>query len=361
MMNDKSPSLIKTKRTKKSKKKRNLQKLWNKLDKEFNQKEDLELVYNNAKISKREYCELCEGKLYTNEDRFLTCENKACGVIYKDALDESAEWRYYGADDSNSKDPTRCGMPINPLLKESSYGCKVVCNYKSSYEMRKIRRYTEWQSMPYEEKTQYDEFEWIKAMSKINGISKIIVDEALRQHSKISKMRTFRGFNRDGIIAASVYISCRIHGFPRTAKEIATIFKLDNTSATKGCKNAGQIINNIEADCLSSDKTHFCTTTPKAFIERFCSKLNINKELTKLCMFVSMKIQKQDLIPENTPNSVAAGIVFFVAQCCNLNITKQQVHTVSEISEVTINKCHKKLDRYKGQLIPSILIKQYQM
>tara|TARA_B100000424_G_scaffold271437_1_gene274152 strand:+ start:1997 stop:3079 length:1083 start_codon:yes stop_codon:yes gene_type:complete len=360
-MTDKSPSIGKTKRTKKKKKKRDIKKLWNKLDKEFNHKEDLELVYNNAKIENRDYCELCQGKLYINEDRFLTCENKSCGIIYKDTLDESAEWRYYGADDSNSKDPTRCGMPINPLLKESSYGCKVVCNYKSSYEMRKIRRYTEWQSMPYEEKTQYDEFEWIKAMSRINGISKIIVDEALRQHHKISVMRTFRGFNRDGIIAASVYVACRIHGYPRTAKEIATIFKLDNTSATKGCKNAGQIINNIEANCINADKTHFCATTPKAFIERFCSKLNINKELTKLCLFVSMKIQKEDLIPENTPNSVAAGIVFFVSQCCNLNISKQQVHTVSEISEVTINKCHKKLDKYKQQLIPSILLKRYQL
>ena len=47
-------------------------------------------------------------------------------------------------------------------------------------------------------------------------------DEALRQHKKISSMKTFRGFNRDGIIAASVYIACRIHNYPRTAKEIAT-------------------------------------------------------------------------------------------------------------------------------------------
>ena len=357
-MNEKSTNSSKTK---KIKKKRNVAKLWKQLDAEFNNKEDLTLVYDEAKIEKREYCELCKGKLYMNEEKFLTCENKSCGIIYKDSLDESAEWRYYGADDSNSRDPTRCGMPINPLLKQSSYGCKVVCNYKSSYEMRKIRRYTEWQSMPYEEKTQYDEFEWIKAMSKMNGIAKIIVDEALRQHHKISKMRTFRGFNRDGIIAASVYIACRIHGFPRTAKEIATIFKLDNTSATKGCKNAGQILNNLETNCLSNEKTHLCVTTPKAFIERFCSKLNINKELTKLCLFVSMKIQKEDLIPENTPNSVAAGIVFFVAQCCNLNITKQQVHTVSEISEVTINKCHKKLDKYKSNLIPSIIENRYKI
>jgi hypothetical protein len=37
-----------------------------------------------------------------------------------------------------------------------------------------------------------------------------------------------------------------INNYPRTAKEIATIFHLDNTSATKGCKNAGQIIKIIK-------------------------------------------------------------------------------------------------------------------
>ena len=351
----------KDKRTQKLKKKKDRSKLWEQFDKEIGKKDNLCLIYDKQKVGERGICDDCGAQLCIAKEKFLTCSNKACGMMYKDKLDESAEWRYYGADDSSMTDPTRCGMPINPLLQKSSYGCKVLCNNKSSYEMRKIRRYTEWQSMPYEEKTQYDEFEWIKSMSRINGIAKIIVDEALRQHSKISKMRTFRGFNRDGIIAASVYISCRIHGFPRTAKEIATIFKLDNTSATKGCKNAGQILNNLETSCLSNEKTHFCQTTPKAFIERFCSKLNINKELTKLCLFVSMKIQKEDLIPENTPNSVAAGIVFFVSQCCNLNISKQQVHTVSEISEVTINKCHKKLEKYKEKLIPSILLNRYKL
>ena len=69
--------------------------------------------------------------------------------MYKDMIDQGAEWRFYGADDNQMGDPTRCGMPINPLLKESSYGCKVICPSNSSYEMRKIRRYTEWQGMPY--------------------------------------------------------------------------------------------------------------------------------------------------------------------------------------------------------------------
>ena len=62
---------------------------------------------------------------------------------------------------------------------------------------------------------------------------------------QVSEAKTFRGLNREGIIAASIYISARINNYPRTAKEIATIFNLDNTSATKGCKNALSIINKI--------------------------------------------------------------------------------------------------------------------
>ena len=153
--------------------------------------------------------------------------------MYKDRLDFNAEWRYYGADDTGSGDPTRCGMPVNPLLKQSSFGCKVLCGYNSNYEMQKIRRYTEWQAMPYKEKSQYDEFQRISAMAIQAGIPKIIIDEAMRYHKKISEQKTFRGLNRDGIIAASIYVACRINNNPRTPKEIATMFHLDDASATR--------------------------------------------------------------------------------------------------------------------------------
>ena len=153
--------------------------------------------------------------------------------------------------------------------------------------------------MPYKEKSQYDEFQRIKAMSNVAGIPKIMIDDALRYHKKISEMKTFRGCNRDGVIAASIYIASRINNFPRTAREIATIFHLDNTAATKGCKNAVHLLNKMEKDLVNSDKTHFHHTKPINFIERYCSRLNINKELTKVCEFVALRIQQMSLMPED--------------------------------------------------------------
>lgn len=317
----------------------------------------IECIYRTSGL--REFCDACGTIVSVTDEGFTACSNSSCSIIYKDVLDHTAEWRYYGADSSQLSDPTRCGMPVNPLLVESSYGCKVLCDGPSTYEMRKIRRYSEWQAMPYREKAQYDEFQRITIVAHNNEIPKIIIDEALRHHKRISEHKTFRGLNRDGVIAASVYVACRIHNCPRTAKEIATIFSLDITSATRGCKNALVIINELECDMVNSDKTAFCKTMPDAFIERYCSRLNMNAELTQVCLFVASRIEKRQLIPENTPHSIAAGIVYFIAQTCGLNISKRDVNRVSEISEVTINKCFKKLDIHLNELIPKSIISKY--
>ena len=350
----------KNEKTKKNKSKNiNKTELWKLYESEINKgEENLECLYRS--ISTRESCEMCQSLLAFSEEGFLTCTNNKCGIIYKDMLDYSPEWRYYGADDNSSNDPTRCGMPINPLLEESSFGCKVLCVGHSSYEMRKIRRYTEWQAMPYKEKAIYEEFQIISMMASHAGIPKLIIDDAILYHKKISEFeQTFRGTNKDGLLAASIYISCRINNYPRTAKELATIFHLDVTSATLGCKNAQVIINHLEKDMNIQDKTSFCKTKPEDFIERYCTRLNINKELTKLCQFISIKIEKDNLMPENTPHSIAAGVVYFISQLCHLNISKKEIKNISEISEVTINKVTKKLENMTTNLVPNVILKKY--
>lgn len=312
----------------------------------------------------RDYCESCEFICRISDEGYATCSNPQCGIIYKDSVDQTAEWRYYGADDNHNSDPTRCGMPINPLLEESSYGCKVLSFYgtKISYEMRKIKRYTEWQSMPYKEKSQYDEFQKITMFAQNAGIPKLIIDDAIIYHKKISEYeQTFRGDNKDGLLLASIYISCKINKYPRTAKELSTIFNVDVTCATKGCKIAQVILNDLEKNMKTNEKTMFVKTTPDSFIQRYCSKLGISAELTKLCEFVSIKIDKHNLMPENTPHSIAAGVIYFIAQLSRLNVTKKDIKTVSEISEVTINKCSKKMEKIKGTLIPKIILDKYEL
>ena len=112
-------------------------KMWNIFDSEVvsnnSQTKKLECIYRDC--GNRENCDQCMSSLAFSDEGFLTCTNNKCGIIYKDIIDQGAEWRYYGADDNQGGDPTRCGMPINPLLKESSYGCKILCGGNTSYEI----------------------------------------------------------------------------------------------------------------------------------------------------------------------------------------------------------------------------------
>ena len=304
-------------------------------------------------------CKTCDAVLIIMEDGFPTCTNRSCGIIYRNILDYSPEWRFFGADDKNTNDPTRCGNPINPLLVESSFGCKLLCNTKTSYEMKKISKWTSWQSMPYKEKSLYDEFQFITTMAQNAGIPKIFIDDAMVIHKDISEQKMFRGLNRDGIKSASIYISCRLNGCPRTAHEIAEIFKLDKPSATKGCSMAVNILSNIERNISTEFQSDLCTTTPSSFIERFCSMLGINAELTMLSKFIANKIEKNNIITDNTPHAIAAGIIYFVSQACKLSVTKTDIYLKCGVSEVTINKCFKKMESIKMDLVPRCILEKY--
>ena len=78
-----------------------------------------------------------------------------------------------------------------------------------------------------------------------------------------------------------------------------------------------------------------------------------------LSKFLATKIEKEHIITDNTPHSIAAGIIFFIAQTCNLSISKLDVKLVCGVSEVTINKCFKKLFAIKDSLIPSSIYDKY--
>lgn len=324
----------------------------------FNQESEVKCVYQ-APPPKTDMCLKCNEPLMIMDDGFPTCTNKECGIVYTDTLDYSPEWRYFGAEDKNTNDPTRCGNPINPLLEMSSYGCKVLHTPKSSKEMMKIGKWISWQSMPHKEKSLYDEFQFITIMAQNAGINKIFINDAMAIHKDISEQKIFRGMNRDGIKAASIYISCKLNGCPRNSHEIAEIFHIDKASATAGCSMAVNILNNIERGVAMDAQTDLCLTTPSDFVERYCSKLGMQQELIMVSKFVTSKVEKGTVKCNNTPHSIAAGIIYFVAQNCNLPLSKTDIRQVCGVSEVTINKCYLKMEEHRDLLLPSVIRSKY--
>ena len=311
----------------------------------FDQMKAKELEKPFSSVLSENQCTRCFAELRPCEGA-LVCVD--CGTMHDD-VDMSAEWRCYFGDDSFGTNPARCGLPVNPDLPESSLGCKILgAPGKANVVMRNIHRYMNWQAMPYREKTHHEDFKHITTMASAAGIPKMIIENACRYHKMISEKQTFRGSNRDGIIAASIYIACRKKNYPRTAKEIAFMFHLNTASATKGCKNAMTIMNEMDCDAV------YTTTNALSFIERYCSLLQMPANLIKVAEFISMQIMKKNLIPEKTPHSVAAGIIYFIShEFMDLSIKKEEIRTVIHISSMTIDKCFKTIYAAKAELVPA--------
>lgn len=356
---------LKEQKEPKSKTQKKKQKLSNqekaKLWKIYDEDKPIETSPSETLEREVDMCLHCNSILIYSEDGLPTCSNKECGISNTYDLDYSPEWRYYSSDQKGSADTSRCGNPIDPLLEESSYACKILCSSNASYEMKNLRRWAKWQSMPHKEKALYDEFQIITTMAQNAGIPKLFIDHAKSVYKDLYEQKTFRGVKRDAIRAASIWITCWKNGNPRTSNEIAEIFKIDKNSASLGCSLAEEMLQSHERNLDESDKSHLCALTPTSFIERFSSKLNLQPDLCLLAKFIAQQIEKQNIIPDNRPQAICAGILYFICYHCNINYSKMDIKVLlgDEASEVTINKCFKKLNEYKSQLMPSWVSKKY--
>jgi transcription initiation factor TFIIIB Brf1 subunit/transcription initiation factor TFIIB len=334
---------------------------WKLLDDE---KEQLKTEQNisdpiQSEVRELDLCPVCTNVLIFMEEGFPACT--FCGYMNNYSLDYSPEWRYFASDQKGTQaDTTRCGNPIDPLLEESSYACKIICTSHASYEMKNLRKWARWQSMPHREKALYDEFQIITIMAQNAGIPKTFIELAKSIYKDLYEQKTFRGVKRDAIRAASIWISCWKYGYPRTSNEIADIFKIDRTSASLGCSLAEEMLHSHERNMEQSDKSQLCPLTPSSFIERFSSKLGFTAELTILAKFVAHQVEKQNTILDNRPQAIAAGILYFISFHCQLQFSKMDIKNIlgDEASEVTINKCFKKLNEFKSVLLPSWVFSQ---
>jgi len=275
----------------------------------------------------------------------LEC-NKCFKIISN--IQSTPEWRYYGSDDNRSSDPTRCGMPVNILLPKSSVGSIILNQKTKEKNMNNIRKYQEWSSMTYKERSLYKVFNIISEITKINELPKVIEIEAKSLYKIISETKISRGNNRKGIIAACVYFACKTCAASRSQKEIAQMFSIRIPIITKGCKLFQEIIQmsahkNRITDAISIKSTDF--------IDRFCNKLNLKENDIKSIKKIEININRYNIISEVRPDSISAGCILLYCKLNDINITKKDISEICRISEVTINKCYKKMEKNLDLLI----------
>ena len=301
----------------------------------------------NTKEKKDKCCDNPEN--YLQDEEIIVCSK--CGKSINNIIN-SPEWRYYGSEDSKRSDPTRCGMPVNLLLPNSSVGTTI--NNRGNY-MDRLSTRQRWNSMPYKERSKYKIFVDIETKCNTNNIPKIIVETSKSLYSVIAETKISRGQNRKGVIAACVFNACKECKVPRSIKEISKIFDIDSKVLTKGCKNYTEIIR-LNKSSINRYQ-NLDTIQLGDFIDRFCYNLSINEEDTRIIKTVAEVSDDLHLTYDNTPPAMATGCIYLVVKLKEINLSKKDISEKCNISEVTINKCYKKLE--ENEKLTEILQSKY--
>jgi len=290
------------------------------------------------------WCETCGLESCHVEEGYLVCHG--CSVAKSATLDSGAEWRHFSSESGSSRrqgDPSRVGMPVNPLMPHSGTGSVIESRMRESFQMRRIRKFHHWSTLNFRGRNLIAVFEKLQSIAKRNGIPTVIIEKSKMLFKKVNDLQLFRGENKEGLVATCIYRACKDFNVPRSVKEIAEIFDIDEQKMTRGNKcfsKAFDEVDEMEISRLSISK-------PADFIERFSCKLNIPENLYMQICKVAQVVESINIVADHAASSVAAALLFYLSEKKKLGITKSAIAQVSLISEVTIGKCYKKLVKYE--------------
>lgn len=268
------------------------------------------------------------------EDTMQICGD--CFAIIGKVINTTSEWRFYGNDDNKNSDPSRCGLPTNDLLPKSSLGSVIGGNRRdNNIDIRRIRMYQIWNSMPYDERTLWNVFDKLSVISLTNGIPQIVIDDAKVLYKKAAEKKISRGDNKDGLIASCLYHSCLLNNIPRSAKEIAKMFEINPIVLNKG---NSRFQNLLQINVNSS--------SPIEFISRYCTQLNMKIEDIAKCKKLVVFLEDNEIMNDNAPTSSCASILYYYSQKMNLGFTKKEFAKICDVSEVTVIKGYKNICKF---------------
>ncbi|QGR53813.1 transcription initiation factor tfiib [Moumouvirus maliensis] len=348
----------------------NIWDLVNNLEKKSNQVISDNLLSETDEMEQNKICCGCGSKGTLIEDiqtSVIVCSE--CGVINDELIDRGPEWRQYNNDDGRGEGVNRCGCPSNPFFPKSSQGTIIVGANNS-----RLKRKQKWNSTVYKERSLNNVFEYIATICSNNNIPKIITDSAKILYKRLSdckhksgvnkgKQIIIRGNNRSSIIAACVFKACEMNKYPRSVKEIAQFFGLDEKKVTKGNKHFEKIMKNADDNFIIIDQID--PNTAEDYIKRHCPKLKISKPYAEMAVRIANNCCRMKLASDHGPLALAAASILVMANYYSLNIDKKVIARLIGTSDVTIGKIYNKIAPYCQALVDNeatdYLIKKFKI
>ena len=271
-------------------------------------------------------------------DGSLVCTK--CGLeLESNIIDKSAEWNSYTNDDSgNSGFTSRCDTMNNDLLDSNGLFSNIQLNKwdRNKYSLFKLQRTQQYTSK---------DRSLLKVYNKIdynclrNGIVPCIIQDTKALYKYISYCKLSRGAVREAIIASCLYYIFYHYNVPRSVNEVSKIFEMDEKKITKSNK----LISTYLWDSPLWKPILYKVSNPIDYVIRFTSQLDLDKSLLNKVRLLCDKINISMIFVGKDASYTAAVSIYHNILSEKLDIPKEDICNVCNISTVTLNKLHRRL------------------
>lgn len=176
------------------------------------------------------------------------------------------------------------------------------------------------------------------------GFSEDIISGADKLYSEVTKGKIYRGNSRKGIIFACIFHSYKSIGSPQSYENLAGVFGIDKKVGLGGLKRV-----NLYAPRDSPIRTTYITTSN--LIDELLDKFSVSKDQKGEVQELYIRTKnKSSTLNRSRPQSLAASLVWYWSCKKGKNLSIKDYVKKVDLSELTINKITKELEKILGPL-----------
>ena len=265
-----------------------------------------------------------------------------CGLVIKSRIvDPGPEWRAIDADQTSKR--SRVGPPLTFMVHDK--GLSTVIDFRdrdvfgrkiSPYNKILIYRLRRWQrrvrGSDSTDRTLIFALSELDRMASVLSLPKHSRETASKLYRTALKNHLIRGRSIEGVVAASIYVSCRLHKIPRALQEIAEVARV-------GKKEIGSCYRFISSKLALNTML----ASPADYITRFASSLNFSGKCQSTACHILQIASKKGLMSGRGPGGIAAASLYLAGVLENERHTQREIAKVARVTEVTVRNRLKEL------------------
>ena len=293
----------------------------------------------------------CNGRVELDTNTYdLVCV--LCGLV-QDAytIDPGPEWRDYG---DGAVQGERTGMPSTHLLHDKGLTTDIDWRNRDAMggslsgsasrlanKLRRQQRRTRMKDS--RERNLAVALNEIQRIGSRMDLPKSTRSESAFIYKKAVDKKLVRGRSIEGVAAACIYMTCRIHRIPRTLDEIGL-------HSRTGRKEIGRTYRALAKEL----KVKVPPSSASDYIPRLCTSLELSTKTQMQALRIHDAAVKSGQMNGCGPTGVAAAAVYLSSKMSNDRTderTQRQISEAAGVTEVTIRNRFKELCKimdYKG-------------